>query len=299
MQLGGDIMKRLLCAILIIYLMLIPDTVYAGIRIIDNPDNPMNSIAVFDFDENHVFTFAYESKIKDNDDYPVPAIMQGGKQLKGKYTYPNYDSSKLGFYDLQWVFTPADKSIEPITGTVKARIIMPTWGTMRDEDDFESVPKFKQSSLVMQVGTSYYPQIDNNIGGSDYLWKSNNKNVVTINKKTGKLTAKGAGTATVTCTINTPYDEEFTLNMEVTVVASKETNKEIVLTSGEEYDLSVDFNSSECSVTYASSKNSIAYVEYYMGKITARNEGEAYITCTAIDTDYNVHVARYKVLVTE
>lgn len=299
MQLGGDIMKRLLCVILTVCLLLIPDIVFAKIRIINNTDDPMNSIAVFDFDENHIFTFAYGSKIKDNEDYPIPTIRQGSKQLKGKFTYPNYDSTKLGVFDLLWVFTPEDKSIEPITGKVKARIVMPTWGTMREEDDFESSPRFKQASLVMQVGTSYYPQIDNNVGDSDYLWKSNNKNVVTVNKKTGKLTAKGAGTATVTCTINTPYDEEFTLNMEVTVVASKETNKEIVLTSGEEYDLSVDFNSSECSVTYASSKNSIAYVEYYTGKITARNEGEAYITCTAIDTDYNVHVTRYKVLVTE
>lgn len=299
MQLGGDIMKRLLCAILIIYLMLIPDTVYAGIRIIDNPDNPMNSIAVFDFDENHVFTFAYESKIKDNDDYPVPAIMQGGKQLKGKYTYPNYDSSKLGFYDLQWVFTPADKSIEPITGTVKAHIIMPTWGTMRDEDDFESVPKFKQSSLVMQVGTSYYPQIDNNIGGSDYLWKSSNKAVVTVNKKTGKLTAKEAGAATITCTINTPYDEEFIISMDVTVAANKRANADIALVAGDEYDLPITFALDDYSVTFASSKKSVAQIDYYTGKITARNEGEAYITCTAIDKDYNVYVVRYKVVITE
>lgn len=292
-------MKRLICIILIICMVGAPSTALAGVRIISDPDDIFNSIYVFDYDERWTMSFIYGTKIKENEDYPMPRIIRNGEQLKGRFTYPNYDSSKLGPFDLQWVFTPADKTIEPISGTVKAIIAMRTSGTMRDEDDDVSAPEFKATTLSMQVGTSCYPQIDNNVGGSDYLWKTSDKTVVSVNKKTGRITAKGSGTATITCKMDTPYDETFMISMEITVVTSKRSNMNITLSEGDVYTLPSAYDASEYTVTYASSKNSIVNVDHYTGEITARSEGEAYITRTITDKEYNIILERFKISVTE
>lgn len=292
-------MKKFLVLLLAICLLLVPSTAFAGVRIIENPDDPRKNLYVHDIYENIVMSFVYGSKIKDNEDYPMPPIYQEGKRLKGKYTYSNYDSSKLGMFDLQWVFTPEDKSIKPITGTVKAIIILPTWGTMRDEDDEKTAPVFKHKSLTMEVGTSYYPQIDNNIGGSDYVWKTSDKSIVSINKKTGKVTAKKAGTATITCYITSPYDEEFTLQLKVKVVDNKKINANIQLADGEVFKIQNKYDTSNHTVIYTSNKPSIADVGYYTGEITARREGTTYITRIAMDMEYNTYIERFDITVTE
>ena len=292
-------MKRLICAILVICMIYIPNVAFAGVRIISDPDDMSKSIYVFDLDDRWIMSFVYGTKIKENEDWPMPSITQNGVQLKGKYTYPNYDSSKLGSFDLQWVFTPTDTTIAPITGTVKAIIVLRTWGTMRDEDDDSSVPEFMSQALTMQVGTSCYPQIDNNVGGTDYLWKTSDKTVVSINKKTGNVTAKGAGTATITCKMSTPYDEEYNLSMEITVPANKKSSTDITLAAGDTYSIPSYYDTSEYTVTYSSKKSSVASVDYYTGKITARNEGVTYITRTVIDKDCNIIIERYNVVVTE
>lgn len=290
-------MKRLICIVIALIMAFMPTTAWA--RVIVNQEDPRQSIVVSEYLDNHIFAFAYGSKIKDNEDYPMPAIYQGNKQLKGKYTYPNYDSSKLGMFDLQWVFTPEDKSIEPITGTVKAIIILPTWGTMRDEDDEETAPVFKHKSLTMEVGTSYYPQIDNNIGGSDYVWKTSDKSIVSINKKTGKIKAKKAGTATITCYMTTPYDEEYTLQLKVKVVDNKKINANIQLADGDVFKIKNKYDTSNHTVIYTSNKPSIADVGYYTGEITARREGTTFITRIAMDMEYNTYIERFDITVTE
>lgn len=292
-------MKRFICTVLVICMLCIPSTAFAGIRIIDNPDDMTKTIVVHDYDERWIMSFIYGTKIKENEDWPMPSILQNGKQLKGKYTYPNYDSSKLGPFDLQWVFTPTDTTIAPITGTVKAIIVLRTWGTMREEDDDSSVPEFMHQTLTMQVGTSCYPQIDNNVGGTDYLWKTSDKTVASINKKTGKVTAKGVGKATITCKMVTPYDEEYNLSMEITVPANKKSSTDITLIAGDTYSIPSDYDKSEYTITYSSKKGSVANVNYYTGEITARNEGTTYITRTVMDKEQNIIIEKFNVVVTE
>lgn len=279
--------------------MYVPTTAFAGTRIIGDYDVGSNkTIYVNDIDMTYVF--AYKSKMKDNEDYPVPRIEQDRKPMDGKLTYPNYDSSKLGSFVLQWVFTPSDKNYEPITGTADAIVVMPSWGTMRDENDDISIPAFQASSISMQIGSSYYPQISNNIESSDYLWKSSDKSIVTVNKKTGKLIAKAKGEATITCKIDTPYDESYTIGIKVAVqpVTSKE-RKELTVAAGDIFSILADQDTTKSTSMYASSKNVVASVAQFTGLVTARSDGEAYITCTTVDLNYNITVERYHITVTE
>ncbi len=294
-------MRKAICAIflMIICIMYVPTTAFAGTRIIGDYDVGSNkTIHVNDIDMTYVF--AYKSKMKDNEDYPVPRIEQDRKPMDGKLTYPNYDSSKLGSFVLEWVFTPSDKSYEPITGTANAIVVMPSWGTMRDENDDVSIPSFQASSISMQIGSSYYPQISNNIESSDYLWKSSDKSIVTVNKKTGKLIAKSNGEAIITCKIDTPYDESYTISIKVVAQSNaSEERKELTATNGDIFNISAEQGTTISTSRYASSKNSVASVDQFSGLITARSDGEAYITCTTVDLNYNIVVERYHITVTE
>lgn len=290
-------MKQLLCIILAICMLHIPGTASAGIRVIENPDNPRKNIFIIDYPEQITFSFIYGENIEEAENRPMPSIKMDGEQLKGEYSYPNYNGTELGPFELQWVFTPDDKSIEPITGTVKAIIMLRTSGTIRDEDD-DSAPELLSDNITMQVGTSYTPQIINNAPDSEYIWKSSDKSIVTVNKKTGKLKALKAGTSVITCHMTTPYDEEYTLRMEVSVQTLVKASSDLHLDKGEKFTLPSKYDKSEYTVFYKSSKDSVAYVDQYTGEIIARKTGQAYITRTIIDKDFNIKIERFDITVT-
>lgn len=288
-------MKKFLCLILMLCMALIPSVAYADVRIIENPGDPSKTIYVFDFPEQTRLTFLYGEDIKDSDSRPEPPIFYNGKRLKGKYTYPNFDSTKLGPFELKWVFTPENEDIGPITGTVNAIVVLRTWGTIRDEDDIDTIPELMEDSITLQVGTSYTPQILNNVPDSEYTWKTSDKAIVTVNKKTGKLKAVNPGTATITCKMVTPYDEIFTLTMQVTVPEVFRVNNHIQLAKGEKYMLPNPYDVTEYTIFYKSGKSSIVYVDAYTGEVTARKAGQTYIIRTVIDKDYNILVDRFEI----
>ena len=226
----------------------------------------------------------------------------GGGRITGKYSYPNYDNTRTGSYDLQWVFTPDDSTYNPIYGTIKAKVIITASGTMAEDDD--AIPSLLSPTVSMEIGTSYTPQIINNIQGSDYLWKTSDMSVVKINKKTGKMYAIKAGRAVVTCKISTPYDDTFTLTAEVSVMSKAKVAKivsddTITLKAGEKITLNPDYDTSSSSARFSSTKSSVAKVDAYSGKITAKKQGTANITCTIINTDYEITTIYYTINVTE
>jgi hypothetical protein len=225
-----------------------------------------------------------------------------GGAITGKYSYPNYSDTRLGTWDLKWVFNPDDQSLAPISGVFKVHTIMRMYGTTSEDDD--DVPSLMSPTISMEIGTTYTPQIINNIQDSDYLWTTSDKSVIKINKKTGKTYAISSGKATVTCKINTPYDDIFTLTTDVTVLSNTKaariaSNDVITLSKGDTMTLEPNYDASNSTAAFSSSKSSVVRAEPYTGKIIARKPGTAYITCTIINTDYEIKTIRYTVVVTE
>ena len=143
--------------------------------------------------------------------------------------------------------------------------------------------ELNKNSLTLGVGESYTLKstITPSNAKTEYSWSSGNKSVATVSS-TGNITAKGAGTTTITvktsngktasCTINVKYaPNEISLN-----------KTSLTLGVGETFDLnsSLPSGTASYSVKYSSSNTSVAPVNASGGLLTAKKAGTAIITAT-------------------
>ena len=159
------------------------------------------------------------------------------------------------------------------------------------------------SCIVNVIGISQISLDKNSMylqkGGSDYItatitpsnviiktlsWTSDNNNVATVDQS-GKVTAKGFGTATITAAATD--GSGVTAECEVTVgIAEIQLNKATatIYKSGSEQLIATIFPSeaSGSTLSWKSSNTSVATVDQ-TGKVTAKNLGTATITATATD----------------
>ena len=153
--------------------------------------------------------------------------------------------------------------------------------------------QLNKTELTLSVGdtailiASVLPKEANN---NAVNWKSDNPTTVTVDNS-GKVTAKAAGTATITVTTE---DGNKTASCKVTVteafvkaeVMSVSLNKtELTLSIGETETLIASVlpeNATNRAVSWKSSDNNVAQVDSN-GKITAKDVGKALITATTND----------------
>ena len=145
------------------------------------------------------------------------------------------------------------------------------------------------SNTTMQTGTTKQltPTVKPlNATNKDVTWKSSDTSVATVSSS-GKVTAKKAGTATITVTTK---DGSFKAICKVTVkdpvaVSSVKLSQEsLTLTVGGSKTITATVLPSDAankSVTWSSSDTSVATVSN--GKITAKKTGKATITVTTVD----------------
>ncbi len=160
------------------------------------------------------------------------------------------------------------------TVTVKAKVI-PVTGI-----------SLNTSSMTMKVGETKALSATvtpSNATDKTVTWKSSNTSVATVDSN-GKVTAKSAGSATISATAGS-----FTANCSVTVVVpvvSVSLNKtELTLEKGKNATLTATINPSNATdktVTWKSSNTAIATVDQN-GKVTAAEVGSAVITVTTND----------------
>ena len=114
---------------------------------------------------------------------------------------------------------------------------------------------------------------------SSVVWKSDNKSVATVSK--GKITAKKAGTATITATANGVSDS-VSVVVENYIPTIKLNQSEYVLYTikGNTMTLKATVDGPSKTVTWTSSNEAVATVTN-KGKVTAKGEGNTIISASA------------------
>lgn len=155
-------------------------------------------------------------------------------------------------------------------------------------------------TMPMKVKTSFSDIKATEILTGDRIvkWESSNKKVVTVTIK-GKLTAKKAGTATITCTTAKGATASFRVKVQKGTVKLKKvmTNKKIITLSqtgnGKTFQIVSQKNplTAPGKITFKSANKKIATVNS-KGKVTAKKNGKTkiYVICGKKKTTINVTV---------
>lgn len=209
---------------------------------------------------------------------PPVIIHINDERVKGSFIYPNYDNTRLGIWDLEWVFIPSDTNYESISGTIKLNV--------RPQDIIEEEITFTSltaTTVLLDKSTTYDINLLNKTTGSLYKWTSSDTEVVEVNKS-GLLKAKSDGTATITCNIVSLDNTVQILTSDVTVGCDDNapllTETELDLEVGDIFDIDVDNLEKESKVKFVSSDKTIAKVTTSSGKITGLKTGNCIVTCT-------------------
>ena len=137
-----------------------------------------------------------------------------------------------------------------------------------------------------------------NATNQEVKWSTSDKNVATVSEN-GLVTAKSAGTATITCTAQDGSNVKATCKVTVTVPVSgiQLSQTSAALTVGDTLTLTKTIYPSDATnqaVTWTSSAVSVASVDSN-GKITAKTAGSAVITCKSVSDNSVVGICNVTV----
>lgn len=145
---------------------------------------------------------------------PGISIRINSKNIKGKFEYPNLDNTRLGIWDLEWIFTPENPDY-PIVKGVQSIDVRES-EKLKQERILEAIALTK-SKLSLESDEVFDINIKSKVKGSKYTWTTSNKKIATVNKKNGIVTAVKKGKAVITCKITLPDGSTKTLKANVTV----------------------------------------------------------------------------------
>lgn len=151
-----------------------------------------------------------------------------------------------------------------------------------------SIPiQLKKSSTALKV-------ISVSNGDSVKSWNSSNKKIVSVNSKTGKITAKKVGKAKITVTTKTGAKATCIVTVQKSAVKTRKLSvqsKSITMNRGKSYSIKINRYpiTANDKVTYKTSNKNIATVSS-SGKIVAKKKGSATITIKAGSTMIGIKV---------
>lgn len=143
------------------------------------------------------------------------------------------------------------------------------------------------NTLTLYLGDNYTfsPSIQHPEASTTLTWKSSNTSVATISDS-GKLTTKGIGTTTITCTATNGVSAQCEVTVNPVLVNSLTLNNtEAELTVGEKLQLTASVrptNATNKSVTWSSTNEAVAVVSE-SGLVTAVGSGTCQVKATAND----------------
>jgi len=164
--------------------------------------------------------------------------------------------------------------------TCTVKVTTPVTGVKLDRTSINLTPN-KTATLVTTISPS-------TASNKEVIWSSSNNSVATVNSS-GKISAIGNGTATITVkTVDGSYKAICTVNVTTPVSGVKINKTSVNLKLNETETLSTTVLPSTASnkaVILSSSNNSVATVNSN-GKITAVGNGTATITVKTVDGSY-------------
>lgn len=143
------------------------------------------------------------------------------------------------------------------------------------------------SQLSLTVGESYTftPVITDSRAQTNLSWTSSKNSVATVDAE-GKVTAKGVGTADITCTASNGVSAKCTITVEPVYIETITMNEtDCTLSVGDKKQLSVTVTPQDASIKdmqWSTSDDKVAMVDQ-SGLVTAVGSGVAQITATAKD----------------
>ncbi|MEE1281561.1 MAG: Ig-like domain-containing protein [Acutalibacteraceae bacterium] len=140
-----------------------------------------------------------------------------------------------------------------------------------------------KTTITLGVGETFALNASLSSGtvSSGVKYSSNSTGVATVNASNGLITAKKAGTAVITATINNGSKATCTVTVKNSPTKITLNKTKITLSVGETFDLnsSLPSGTAAYSVKYSSNSTSVATVDSY-GIVTAKKAGTAVITVT-------------------
>lgn len=136
-----------------------------------------------------------------------------------------------------------------------------------------------KTSITLPINGSYNLKLDGTT--SKITWSSNKKSIATVNKS-GKITAKKAGTAIISAKVG-----KKTYKCKVTVLHFKLNKTTITMTKGKTSQITV--SGTKEKITYKSKNKSIATVSK-KGKVTGKKKGATSITIKVGKESYSIPV---------
>lgn len=147
-----------------------------------------------------------------------------------------------------------------------------------------------KENLAMEPGesTKLNVTVPQNAADKGVSWKSSNEEIVQVDD-TGKLTAIGGGTVTITVTANDVGKATATCEVTVIVHASKIflDKNSLTMNVGDKDSLNVGFEPDETTnrdISWTSSDSNVVSVDS-LGNITAKSAGKAVVTATLVENN--------------
>ena len=137
--------------------------------------------------------------------------------------------------------------------------------------------RLSNSSLSMSVGDSEYLSATTSPRGANVSWSSSNSSVASVNSD-GRVTAVGAGSATITAQINySGHTATATCSVSVIAPSIQLSTSSLSMTVGDTESLNAYTTPSGYSVNWISGNSNVATVNS-SGKVTATGTGSTTIT---------------------
>ena len=136
---------------------------------------------------------------------------------------------------------------------------------------------FSPTSKSIYLGDTFTITANVKSGGQAVTWSSSNTSVATVDSN-GKVTGKGAGTATITAKFTyagTTYSATCSVTVEKPSLSFSPTSKSVYVSDS--FTINATVKPSGQTVTWSSSNTSVATVDS-SGKVTAKGTGSATIT---------------------
>ena len=142
--------------------------------------------------------------------------------------------------------------------------------------------KLSRSSVTLGKGEKYKPTATTSVK-TTVSWSSNKTSAATVDSA-GNITAKAAGTATITAKTAGGRTASITVTVKPAPTSIKASPASVTLGAGEKYTIKTTLNSGAASYkkTYKSGSSAIAAVDAN-GKVTAKKAGTANITVTTFN----------------